>query len=75
MRRFDSRTRAHVESLRYCRTRDAMGGKRCSHGKVKSNCAECNPCPHGKLKDKCAECNPCPHGKVKSNCALCKRVK
>jgi hypothetical protein len=35
-----------------------MGGKRCSHGKLKSNCAVCNPCPHGKLKYNCAECNP-----------------
>ena len=43
----------------------------CPHGKVKSRCAECNGCPHGKLKDSCSECNPCPHGKLKSNCAEC----
>ena len=22
--------------------------KRCPHGKVKNNCAECNPCSHGR---------------------------
>jgi len=47
------------------------GHKRCSHGRRKYRCADCNPCPHGKLKHKCANCNPCPHGKLKSNCADC----
>ena len=71
VRRCDSCTRAHVESLRYCRTRDAMGRKRCSRGKEKSRCVECTPCPHGKVNIFCAECNPCPHGKVKYDCAEC----
>jgi hypothetical protein len=31
-------------------------------------------CPHGKVKYNCADCNPCPHGKVKRNCAACKRT-
>ena len=48
--RCDSRTWLDVESPRYRRTRDAMGVKRCSHGKEKRNCAACTPCPHGKLK-------------------------
>ena len=48
-----------------------MGMKRCSHGKRKDRCKECNPCPHGKVKERCAECNPCPHGKLKANCAAC----
>jgi hypothetical protein len=39
--------------------------KRCSHGKRKDTCADCNPCPHGKLKSNCAECKGCPHGRVK----------
>ena len=26
-----------------------MVRKRCSHGKVKSDCAECNGCSHGRL--------------------------
>ena len=42
-----------------------MGVKRCPHGKLKKNCADCNPCPHGKLKKHCADCKGCPHGKVK----------
>ncbi len=50
----------------------AMGEKRCSHGKLKSECAACNPCPHGKLKSKCVDCSGCPHGKRKYNCAACK---
>ena len=48
-----------------------MGHKRCSHGKEKRSCAECNPCPHRKLERKCAECNPCPHGKLKGSCVDC----
>ena len=32
------------------------GHKRCSHGRRKSSCADCNPCPHGKLKYNCAAC-------------------
>jgi hypothetical protein len=86
VRRCDRRWRPDEKSARYRRTRDAMGGKRCSHGKekyrcvqcspcphskVKNDCAECNPCPHGKLKRDCAECNPCPHGKLKRDCAEC----
>ena len=46
--------------------------KRCIHGKLKYNCADCNPCPHGKLKNHCADCNRCPHGKLKQRCAACK---
>ena len=71
LRRCDSRTRLEVESSRYRGTRDAMGAKRCSHGKEKRSCAECTPCPHGKVKYYCVECNPCPHGKVKYVCAKC----
>ena len=49
-----------------------MGGqKRCSHGKRKDQCKECNPCPHGHVKQNCAACNPCPHGKLKGHCADC----
>jgi hypothetical protein len=48
-----------------------MGRKRCSHGKVKQRCADCNPCPHGKVKHDCADCNPCPHSKLKRFCAAC----
>ena len=33
-----------------------MGDKRCSHGRVKFRCADCNPCPHGKVKHKFAAC-------------------
>ena len=49
-----------------------MGRKRCSHGKGKSDCAECNPCPHSKLKNICVECKGCPHGKLKNSCVECK---
>ena len=52
-----------------------MGHKRCSHGKRKDNCADCNPCPHGKRKGSCANCNPCPHGKVKKRCPACKAAR
>ena len=45
--------------------------KRCSHGKLKHSCADCNPCPHGKVKYSCADCNPCPHGKRKTHCKVC----
>ena len=45
--------------------------KRCSHGRRKGACAECDPCPHGKVKSSCVACTPCPHGKVKGNCAAC----
>jgi hypothetical protein len=34
--------------------------KRCSHGKLKKNCADCNPCPHGKVKYDCADCTRLP---------------
>ena len=34
-----------------------MARKRCSHGKLKRNCADCNPCPHGKVKGSCVDCN------------------
>jgi hypothetical protein len=33
-----------------------VGRKRCPHGKLKKNCADCNPCPHGKLKRTCSAC-------------------
>ena len=33
--------------------------KRCRHGKVKSDCADCNPCPHGKVKRFCADSSGC----------------
>ena len=46
--------------------------KRCSHGKRKDNCVDCNGCPHGKHKRLCADCKGCPHGKLKYNCAACK---
>ena len=46
--------------------------KRCSHGKVKSDCADCNPCPHGKLKRHCTVCVGCEHGKRKYRCKACK---
>jgi hypothetical protein len=48
-----------------------MGEKRCSHGRVKRQCALCTPCHHGRRKSCCAECTPCPHGKVKQNCLVC----
>jgi hypothetical protein len=48
-----------------------MGEKRCSHGRAKRNCEDCNPCPHGKVKHACVACKPCPHGKLKHNCADC----
>ena len=49
--------------------------KRCSHGKVKYDCADCSGCPHGKVKRRCADCNPCPHGKVKYVCKACKAAR
>ena len=49
--------------------------KRCSHGRLKHHCADCNPCPHGKLKKHCVGCNPCPHGKNKYKCATCKAAR
>ena len=45
------------------------GTARCSHGKLKNNCAECNPCPYGRLKRNCTLCNPSPRGKEKRKCA------
>ena len=36
-----------------------MDMKRCSNGRQKRQCVECNPCPHGELKRFCAQCNPC----------------
>ena len=45
--------------------------KRCSHGRRKSDCVDCNPCPHGKLKRRCVDCTPCPHSKLKESCADC----
>ena len=45
--------------------------RKCPHGKLKYNCAECTPCPHGKIKRICAECTPCPHGKRKDACKIC----
>jgi len=39
-----------------------ISDKHDAHGKLKYNCADCNPCAHGKLKRFCADCNPCPHG-------------
>jgi hypothetical protein len=54
------------------RATQAMGRKRCRHGKRKDKCADCNPCPHGRVKYGCADCNPCPHGKLKGHCADCK---
>ena len=45
--------------------------KRCSHGKQKAGCVQCNPCSHGKLKRICAACNLCAHGKRKHDCTVC----
>ena len=45
--------------------------KRCSHGRHKHQCVDCNPCPHGKTKYHCVQCSPCPHGRLKYNCAAC----
>ena len=53
---------------RRCMMRDR---KRCSHGREKHACADCNPCPRGKRKRDCVTCNPCPHGKRKRACAEC----
>jgi hypothetical protein len=43
----------------------------CEHGKLKRNCAKCDPCPHGKRRYFCVECNPCPHGRLKHDCKQC----
>ena len=48
-----------------------MGMKRCSHGRQKHQCMDCNPCSHGKTKYKCVQCSPCPHGKLKGSCVDC----
>ena len=48
-----------------------MWKKRCSHGKQKAGCVQCNPCSHGKLKRICAACNLCAHGKRKHDCTVC----
>ena len=48
-----------------------MAMKRCSHGRQKHQCVDCNPCPHGKTKYKCVQCSPCPHGKLKGSCVDC----
>ena len=49
--------------------------KRCPHGRVKYDCAACNPCPHGRLKNHCLDCSPCPHGKLKDCCAACRKAR
>ena len=52
--------------------------KKCPHGKLKFNCAICNPkafCEHGKKRYQCKKCKGagfCEHGKLRSQCKQCK---
>ena len=52
-----------------------MAEKRCSYGRRKYRCADCNPCPHGKLKHNCEVCSGCEHGKLKYVCVACTSVR
>ena len=48
--------------------------KRCRHGKVKSDCVDCDPCPHGKLKRFCADCSAALNTTVHERCPWCDHV-
>jgi hypothetical protein len=54
-----------------CEKAHNMADKRCSHGRVRTQCMECDTCPHGRRRNMCALCNPCPHGKLRNKCGDC----